>query len=98
MSYIVHHQLSIFLSYMYLLQQPQQASIKFVIEIQKLKYFHELFDKDICNLMNACYHHTCNPSCYKWYVDASKNICKYNFLQTLINKSHFDINTRLLHI
>jgi hypothetical protein len=48
--------------------------------------------------MNACYHHTCNPSCYKWYVDASKNICKYNFLQTLINKSHFDINTRLLHI
>ncbi len=35
MSYIVHHQLSIFLKY--LLQQPQQESLEITIEIQKLK-------------------------------------------------------------
>jgi hypothetical protein len=37
MSYIVHHDLSLSQRIRHLLQQPQQASLEFAIEIQKLK-------------------------------------------------------------
>jgi len=37
--------------------------------------------------MNVCNHHICNPTCYKSDVDVSK-LCKFDFPQTLINKTH----------
>ncbi len=39
-----------------------------------------------------------NHACYKSDVDASKTLYRYNFPQILINKTHFDNDTRLLHI
>ncbi len=39
-----------------------------------------------------------NPACYKTNVDASKTFYKYNFPQILVNKTHFDNATRLLHV
>ncbi len=48
--------------------------------------------------MNVCNRHMCNPTCYKSNVDASKKFCKYGFLQTLVDKTHFDDDTKLLHI
>jgi hypothetical protein len=46
--------------------------------------------------MNVCNHHTCNFGCYKLDVDVSKKLCR--FFQTLVNKTHFDNDTLLLHI
>jgi hypothetical protein len=60
--------------------------------------FHELFNKDIYKLMNLRNRHMCSLTCYKSNVDASKKFCKYGFLQTLVDKTHFDDDTKLLHI
>ncbi len=60
--------------------------------------FHVLFNNDVCKLMNVCNHLVCNPTCYKLDIDASKKLCKYGFPQPLINKTHFDNHTELLHI
>ncbi len=60
---------------------------------------HELFDKNMCKLMNLCSRHMChNPTCYKLNVDASKKLYRYGFPQTLVDKTHFDNDTKLLHI
>jgi hypothetical protein len=48
--------------------------------------------------MNVCNHHMCNPTCYKSNVDVSKRLCKYGFPQTLVDKTYFDDDTKLLHI
>jgi uncharacterized HAD superfamily protein len=49
--------------------------------------------------MNLCNRHMrCNPTCYKLNVDASKKLYKYGFPQTLVDKTHFDNDTKLLHI
>jgi hypothetical protein len=60
--------------------------------------FHELFDNDICKLMNVCNCRVCNLACYKSNIDASKKLCKYGFLEPLINTTHFDNDVGLLHI
>jgi len=39
-----------------------------------------------------------NPTCYKLNVDASRKLYRYGFLQTLVDKTHFDNDTKLLHI
>jgi hypothetical protein len=31
--------------------------------------FDELFQNDVCNLINVCNRHVCNPTCYKIDVD-----------------------------
>ncbi len=48
--------------------------------------------------MNVCNRHMRNPTCYKLNVDASKKLCRYAFPQTLVDKTHFDNETELLHI
>jgi hypothetical protein len=60
--------------------------------------FDELFQNDVCILINVCNWHVCNPTCYKVDVDTFKKLCKYNFLQPLINVTHFVSKTKLLHI
>jgi hypothetical protein len=37
-------------------------------------------------------------ACYKSNVDVLKKNCRHDFPQTLVNKTHFDNDTRLLHI
>jgi hypothetical protein len=37
-------------------------------------------------------------TCYKTDVDASKKLCGYGFPQPLLNETHFNIETKLLHI
>jgi hypothetical protein len=61
-------------------------------------FFYELFQIDNYKLMNVCNQHVCDPTCYKIDIDSSKKCCKYGFPQPLINETHFDIETRLLHI
>jgi hypothetical protein len=61
------------------------------------KTFTKLFQNDIHKLMNICNWHLCNPTCYKTYVGVSKK-CRYGFPQPLINETHFNIETKLLHI
>jgi len=48
--------------------------------------------------MNIYNHHVCNPKCYKKNVDMSKKLCRYRFLQPLVNETHFNIERRVLHI
>jgi hypothetical protein len=60
--------------------------------------FDKLFQNDVCNLMNVCNRHVCNLACYKTNVDILRKLCRYNFLQPLINEIHFDNKTRFLHI
>jgi hypothetical protein len=48
--------------------------------------------------MIICNQHVCNPTCYKIDVDMSKKLCKYGSPQPLINETHFNIQTRLLHV
>jgi hypothetical protein len=48
--------------------------------------------------MNIYNHHVCNPKCYKKNVDMSKKLCSYRFLQPLVNETHFNIETIVLHI
>jgi hypothetical protein len=50
-----------------------------------INIFNKLFQNDACNLINVC-----NPTCYKTNVDALKKLCRYNFLQPLINEIHFE--------
>lgn len=64
----------------------------------KDKSFFKLFKNDIYKLMNTCKRHICNPTCYKMDGDASKHLCRYGFLQPLVNETHFNIETKLLHI
>jgi len=40
----------------------------------------------------------CNHACYKTNVDTLKELCKYGFPQFLVNETHFNIETKLLHI
>ncbi len=40
--------------------------------------FDELFQNDVCNLMNVCNQHVCNLAYYKTNVDALKKLCRYN--------------------
>jgi hypothetical protein len=35
--------------------------------------FNKLFQNDMCNLINVCNRHVCNPTCYKIDVDTLKN-------------------------
>jgi hypothetical protein len=42
--------------------------------------FHELFDNDVWKLMNICYRHVCNPTCYKSNIDASNFFLDMVFL------------------
>jgi hypothetical protein len=60
--------------------------------------FDELFQNDVCNFINVCDLHVCNPTCYKINVDVLKKLCRYNFPSPLINEIHFDNETKLLHI
>ncbi len=48
--------------------------------------------------MNLCNQHVCNPTYHKTNVDTLKNLSRYNSLQFLINETHFDNETKLLHI
>jgi len=40
--------------------------------------FGKLFQNDMCNLMNVCNQHVCNPSYYKTNVNVLKKLCIYN--------------------
>jgi hypothetical protein len=40
--------------------------------------FDQLFQNDVCNLMNVCNQHICNPTYYKTNVDTLKKLCRYN--------------------
>jgi len=40
--------------------------------------FDELFQNDVCDLMNVCNQHVCNPAYYKANVHAFKKLCRYN--------------------
>jgi hypothetical protein len=62
------------------------------------KKFTKLFQNDIHKLMNIFNQHICNPTCYKIDVDVSKKLCRYGFPQPIVNETHFNIETRLLHI
>jgi len=62
------------------------------------KIFFKLFQNEIYKLMNMCKWHVCNPTCYKRYANALKTLCRYGFLQPLINETHFNVETRLSHI
>jgi hypothetical protein len=59
---------------------------------------HELFDNDVCKLLNICNCHVYNLACYKSNIDASKKLCRYGFPWPLINTIHFDNDIGLLHI
>ncbi len=48
--------------------------------------------------MKICNQCVCNPTCYKTNIDALKSLCKYGYLQPLINETHFNIEIGLLHI
>jgi hypothetical protein len=48
--------------------------------------------------MKICNQCVCNSTCYKTNIDALKPLCKYDFLQPLINETHFNIEIGLLHI
>jgi hypothetical protein len=50
--------------------------------------FDELFQNDVCNLINVCNWHLCNPTCYKTNVGGLKKLCRYCFPQPLINETH----------
>jgi hypothetical protein len=63
-----------------------------------INIFDELFWNDVCNLINVCNQHVCNPTSYKTNVNTLKKLFKYNFPQPLINETHFDNKTNLLHI
>ncbi len=43
--------------------------------------------------MNICNRHPCNPTCYKIDVHRLKKLCKYGFLQPLVNETHLNIET-----
>jgi hypothetical protein len=62
------------------------------------KTFLKKFQNDIYKLMKVCNQFVCNSTCYKTNIDALKSLCKYGFLQPLINETHFDIDIGLLHI
>jgi hypothetical protein len=48
--------------------------------------------------MNICNQYICNHACYKIDANTLKELCKYGFLQFLVNETHFNIETKLLHI
>jgi hypothetical protein len=49
-------------------------------------------------LINTCNRHVCNPTCYKNDKNAANKLCKYGFPHIIINETHFDNETELLHI
>jgi hypothetical protein len=40
--------------------------------------FDKLFQNDVCNLMNVCNQHVCNPIYYKINVHVLIKLCRYN--------------------
>jgi hypothetical protein len=54
--------------------------------------------QDFHKLMNVCNQHKCNLACYKNNKDLKNQLCRYRFLQTLIQETHFEHGYGLLHI
>jgi hypothetical protein len=60
--------------------------------------FKEDYERDLTKLINMCNHHICNPACYKNDKDAMNKLCRYGFPHKIVNETHFNDETELLHI
>jgi hypothetical protein len=63
-----------------------------------INIFDKSFQNDVCKLINVYNWQVCNSTCYKTDVDTFKKLSRYNFPQLLINETHFDRETKKLHI
>jgi hypothetical protein len=60
--------------------------------------FNIQFQQDFHKLMNICNWHKCNHDCYRNNKDFKNQLCRYEFLKTIIKETNFEHNYRLLHI
>ena len=60
--------------------------------------FENIYQRDLYKLINTCNRHVCNPAYYKNDKDVANKLCRYGFPHKIINETHFDNETELLHI
>ena len=60
--------------------------------------FEQIYQRDLYKSINTCNRHVYNLACYKNDKDAANKLCRYGFLHKIINETHFDNETKFLHI